>query len=150
MKTLRYFAMLAVLLATAACTHNNGDIGPWFGTWHIDYVGYDPTASSPIAPNADEQYFLQFQGDIVSLRVVNTVTHAEDAAYGTWSEGDNSLEITFPYADVAYTYLLGMSRERTNHFLIRERKGNEMTLELANEIDDVLPQNLYYHIKKLY
>ena len=27
--------LLAALLVVASCTTNNGDIGPWFGTWRV-------------------------------------------------------------------------------------------------------------------
>ena len=154
MKVMRYILALTAFVALTACTHNNGDIGPWFGTWVIDYVGSNPnTPAADLAVSGNDYtttsvtIFLQFQGDIVSLRRVNNILHTEEAAYGTWSEGDGTLDITFPDGNLAYIYLMGLSRTGTNHFAIQNRKGNEMTLELLSFDADIL---IYYHIKKLY
>ena len=33
-------ALLLVIVATA-CTHNDGDIGPWFGLWRVERLTVD-------------------------------------------------------------------------------------------------------------
>ena len=29
---------MMVMLALGSCTRNHGDIGPWFGTWHVESI----------------------------------------------------------------------------------------------------------------
>lgn len=94
MKTLttHITALCAALLLTA-CTHNGGDIGIWFGTWHVEEIVVDGVVDAyydqaPI-------WFFQFQSTVVQLRLVLD-DHSFDASTGTWDETDGHLTITFP------------------------------------------------------
>ena len=39
-------ALLLVIVATA-CTHNDGDIGPWFGLWRVERLIVDGNNGEP-------------------------------------------------------------------------------------------------------
>lgn len=141
MKTLRYTLItLVLLLGLSSCTHNEGDIGIWFGTWQIEDVDcaeldladtyYDPASAA---------IYFQFQGKMATVRMVNKL-HDEKVDYGTWSESDGTLDISFPDNDVAYnhilTSLLGGNESRTFHFVITEQSAQSMTLSFFNTIWD--------------
>ena len=59
MKKTLYILSLLALLLTASCTRNHGDIGPWFGTWHVETITADGT---PVTVVGD--YFFQFQSGV--------------------------------------------------------------------------------------
>ena len=43
MKHISSYIICAIALLFGACTHNNGDIGPLFGTWALDGMTVDGT-----------------------------------------------------------------------------------------------------------
>lgn len=96
MKTTRFsiIAALAIAIASlvASCTHNNGDIGPWFGTWHVEKMVVDGIDN----PNFPDSVFFQFQSYVFCMRRI--YPHQQYyAAFGTWEDlGNNSLRIVFP------------------------------------------------------
>lgn len=96
MKTTRFsiIAALAIAIASlvASCTHNNGDIGPWFGTWHVGKMAVDGIDN----PNFPDSVFFQFQSSVFCMRRI--YPHQQYyAAFGTWEDlGNNSLRIVFP------------------------------------------------------
>lgn len=138
MKTLRY--TLITLLATIAltsCTHNNGDIGIWFGTWQVEHLirNNDEVPKSYYDPSVSALYF-QFQGDVVTTRRT-TPMHDEFVDYGTWSEDDGTLEISFPDPNIAYDHVLGTllaSGDNSFHFTITNRSASHVTLTYFNAI----------------
>ena len=50
------------MLLTCVCTHNNGDIGPLFGTWALDCMSID---GEPQPQPEDVQSFLLFLSNVV-------------------------------------------------------------------------------------
>jgi len=92
------FALMCMLLATG-CTRNNGDIGKWFGTWHLTEI----TADGRPEADYDGNIFWKFQNDIISMVRVNTAPamNTRDQVWGTWSEGDGTLSLRFDYSDNA-------------------------------------------------
>lgn len=94
MKTIKYFLLMAVaLITTASCTHNDGDINGWYGTWHIDRI------ESAIHPNTNPipegvDYYVQFQSSVMCLRYTDEL-HDGGESYGTWSEENGMMRIDF-------------------------------------------------------
>lgn len=87
--------LLPLLLACTGCTHNDGDIGPWFGTWRLEEITVDG--------HPDESYghdiFWQFQNTVFCMRKV-TAMYDYYPRWGTWSETpDGMLEIDFSHHD---------------------------------------------------
>ena len=94
--TLYLLSAVAVLLLTG-CTRNHGDIGIWFGTWHVESITCD---GEPVTVAGD--YFFQFQSRVIRVSHVGGYEQTVES-YGTWSDdGDGKLTITFPDPDVFY------------------------------------------------
>lgn len=130
-------AMLALLACLNSCTHNNGDIGPWFGQWHVEAIEVDDTPFN----NYRGEYFILFQSRIVSTIKLGTHSNAAQS-YGTWQESGNQLTIYFPDSSVLWFDIPGMSRH--NQLTIEHLKSPHMTLSLTSDQG----QRYRYHLKK--
>ena len=62
---------LLALVALSGCSHNNGDIGLWFGLWHLDTVEID---GEPDA-DYDGNFYFMFQNKVFCVRWVNELQH---------------------------------------------------------------------------
>ena len=93
MKTaIRNILVLLVMTVVASCTSNNGDIGPWFGTWKVTEVRCDGEAEEQYAGNM----FFKFQSSVFEVLVVND-HHFTDTAFGEWrEEPGGKIVIWFP------------------------------------------------------
>ena len=136
MKHLQHILYIALLLlTTTACTHNDGDIGPWFGTWHVEEITIDGTALAGYSG----EYFFQFQSSVFCFRAVEGEM-SEDwyCSYGHWSEdtGASTLTITFPDQDEIMTVTeltaIGFDLTGTNVMHIDGRGSSTMTLTMTN------------------
>ena len=90
--------MLAVFaMVMAGCTRNNGDIGDWFGIWHMTSVDAD---GKPVE-SYEGNIFWKFQNNIINLVKVETGEgeHGRDDCWGTWEESGNRLLLNFTYSD---------------------------------------------------
>ncbi|MGM9803107.1 MAG: hypothetical protein ACI308_02915 [Muribaculaceae bacterium] len=82
--------LLAVMMA-ASCTTNNGDIGPWFGTWRVNELQCDGVAQ----PDYQGNLFIKFQNTVVQL-VLTGDNHTAANSYGTWQDhGEGTMTLTF-------------------------------------------------------
>ncbi len=147
MKTLQHILIaLLALMGLSACTHNDGDIGPWFGTWQVEQITCDGENLPDTYYNPSTvPLYLQFQGDMVTVRLTSTL-HDERVDYGTWVEGDGSLDISFPDSNVAYDHILstllgGAEVDYSSepavprfHFAITERSSDRVTLTYDHPI----------------
>ena len=80
------------MTVVASCTSNNGDIGPWFGTWKVTEVRCDSEVEEQYAGNM----FFKFQSSVFEVLVVND-HHFSDTAFGEWrEEPGGKLVIWFP------------------------------------------------------
>ena len=70
--------LLATLLVLGSCTRNHGDIGPWFGTWHVESINVD---GAPVTVEGD--YFFQFQSKVFRVSQVGGHEHLVES-FGTW------------------------------------------------------------------
>lgn len=96
MKQLTYMVLCIFLAAfMAGCTQNNGDIGPWFGTWRLDEILIDGDADE----NYRDNIIWKFQSDVISIVEVDDVNHEANPSWGTWLLGDNTITLEFVYSD---------------------------------------------------
>lgn len=111
--------LLATLLVLGSCTRNHGDIGPWFGTWHVESINVD---GAPVTVEGD--YFFQFQSKV--FRVSQVGDHEQLVeSFGTWDEGDDgTMTITFPDPDVFYISMPGL--EASNIFTVTMVSSREV------------------------
>lgn len=94
MRKLKLFIALclaiAAILFAGSCTCNNGDIGPWFGTWHLNEITVDG--------EPDEEYhgniFWQFQNDVVCM-LVRSDYHGQKFHWGKWKEEPGKLILDY-------------------------------------------------------
>lgn len=141
-KTTSYYLLIAsfvvAMLVFASCTRNHGDIGIWFGTWHVDQI----TASgTPV--NVDGDYFFQFQNKV--FRVSNVGDHEQvEESYGTWDESEDGLKMTVSFSDptVFYIYMPGL--ETNNAFTVTRTSSSDVTFTKTDA-----EGTLYtYHLRK--
>ena len=91
------------LLALCGCTKNNGDIGHWFGLWHVDSIEID---GEPAA-DYDGNYYFMFQGKVFCVRYVFEQEHLMREAYARWEESDDRQHVTVNFADDNYQPFFG-------------------------------------------
>lgn len=134
-KTLFIISILSVLVL-ASCTRNHGDIGIWFGTWHVEQI---TAGGTPV--NVEGDYFFQFQSHV--FKVTQVSGHEQTVeSYGTWTEDDDAMTITFPDPAVYYIVMPGL--EATNDFRVTTTSSREVTLTKS----DAAGTSYAYRLKK--
>ena len=94
----RISTLILAIMSLCGCTCNDGDIGNWFGTWHLDEM--------TIGGETDTSYggdlFWQFQNNVFCMRKV-TEYHEYYPRWGTWAEIDGkTLRLDFTHHDDKY------------------------------------------------
>ena len=103
-RTLTHIALvLTTLLALSSCSHNNGDIGYWFGLWHLDAIEVDGVPDD----GYDGNYYFLFQGKVFCLRYVIESTHESLDAYAQWQESDDKQYVTINFIDNRFSPYFG-------------------------------------------
>ena len=131
-----------------SCTHNNGDIGDYFGTWKLTHIEIDGHADDSYKGNI----FWQFQSQVFCMRQV-LPEHDIDVRWGSWKElPDNVLELNFTHHDDEhpagsdyYSPLpaTGLA-PAVNHLDIVTMNSSEMVLTYHNDKGETLR----YRLKK--
>ena len=110
-KSTLYLLSAVVVLLLSACTRNHGDIGMWFGTWHVEAI---TIGGAPVSQEGD--YFFQFQSHAFRVSQVGDREQLVES-FGTWEESeDGRLIIDFPDASVFYIQMPGL--EAHNDFMV--------------------------------
>lgn len=87
---------LLLMLGLGACTHNNGDIGDFFGTWKLSEITIDGTNDSDYQGDV----FWKFQASLIQMLTVDDSTHDYSVSMGSWSQPlDNILRLDFTHTD---------------------------------------------------
>ncbi len=129
---------LLAMLVLASCTRNHGDIGIWFGTWHVEQI---TAGGTPVIVEGD--YFFQFQNKV--FRVSNVGAHQQvEESYGTWEESEDGLKMTvsFPDPTVYYIYMPGL--ETNNAFTVTRTSSSDVTFTKT----DANGTTYTYHLRK--
>ena len=136
-KTLLYIISLIAVLLLGSCTRNHGDIGIWFGTWHVEQITAGGTRV-----NVEGDYFFQFQNKV--FRVSQVYGHEQMVeSFGTWEETDgNKMTISFPDPTVYYIDMPGL--ESHNDFTFTTTSSSDVTFTKTTA--DGTPYT--YHLKK--
>ena len=135
--TIHILSVIAVLLLSA-CTRNHGDIGIWFGTWHIEQI---TAGGTPV--NVEGDYFFQFQNKV--FRVSQVYGHENLVeSFGTWDESEdgNTMTISFPDSDTYYIQMPGL--EAHNTFTVTRTSSSDITFTKT----DAEGTTYTYHLKK--
>ncbi len=126
-QTIYTIAILFVaVLSMTSCTHNNGDIGPYFGLWHVETIECDG-----IRTDYEGTHFFAFQSTVFQLRYTDDV-QTEAYTVGTWTETDAGIDVRFPDEQLWWTSLTGIAWDQVNHFTVESLSGKNMVLSLVN------------------
>ena len=126
------------MLLLGACTRNHGDIGPWFGTWHVERI---TSTADGATDNGEEDYFFQFQSKV--FRVSKVSDHQQMVeSFGTWEENGDKMIISFPDPDAFYIEMDGL--EAHNEFTVTTTSSKEVTFTK----NDATGATYTYHLKK--
>jgi len=91
---LRTFTAAIIAILACACTHNNGDIGPWFGQWKLESLEADGTPDPAYKGNQ----FWSFQNDILQIdELIDDMLYVRHIA--TWRREGGLLLIDFTHSD---------------------------------------------------
>ena len=141
-KTLLYISLLTVVLVLGSCTRNHGDIGIWFGTWHVESIVKAGGIYQYIVPvEVEGDYFFQFQSKVFRVSQVKEHNQLVES-FGTWEENGDKMTITFPDPDVFYVEMPGM--ESYNDFTVTNISSKEVTFTKS----DITGVTYSYHLKK--
>ena len=91
-------ALMFVLIMTrlTGCTHNNGDIGPWYGAWTLTSVQIDGNTDPDYKPCT---IIWKFQSTVINMTEIGPVHEVKDY-FGTWRQlSDTTLELNFTHSD---------------------------------------------------
>ena len=92
-RTVYISCMIFVVLSFCGCTHNNGDIGPWFGQWKVERIDKNGM------PDTDYEgdCLLRFQSSVVTVVLVTNNGYAESSSlkYGNWEETGGYMHFDF-------------------------------------------------------
>ena len=125
-----------VMLALGSCTRNHGDIGPWFGTWHVESITAGGTSV-----NYEGDYFFQFQSKVFRVSQVSDREQLVES-FGTWEESNGKMTIDFPDPDVYYISVPGL--EEHNEFTVTMASSREVTFTKT----DITGTTFAYHLEK--
>ena len=95
---MQYIRLVVALVAgviVTGCTQNNGNIGDWFGEWHLESITVNDVDDDTYTGDV----LWKFQNDIVEMVVVNAIGHSHSEHYGTWSSDDAPLILNFTHHD---------------------------------------------------
>ncbi len=97
METIKPVILLLVAGISAlviGCTHNDGDIGGYFGTWKLEEI----TADGEEVAEYGKDIFWQFQSTVFCMRMVQE-NHNQETRWGTWYEDSGFLYIDFSHSE---------------------------------------------------
>lgn len=93
--TWRWIVVAFVAVLLGGCTHNNGDIGPFFGTWKLSSITVDGVPD----PDYGDNVVWKFQANVVAMVRINN-RHETNESIGTWIDlGRQEIQMDFIYCD---------------------------------------------------
>lgn len=90
MKTLATTLLAIILLASGACTRNDGDIGKQFGQWKLVSISRDGADD----PSYKGNIYWSFQNSTIEMKEV-TDEHEAYQAFGSYRISDNTMFLSF-------------------------------------------------------
>ncbi len=127
-----------VMILLSSCTRNHGDIGIWFGTWHVEQI---TAGGTPV--NVEGDYFFQFQNKV--FRVSRVYGHEQLVeSFGTWDESEDGNKMTVSFPDPT-TYFINMpGLEVNNAFTVTRTSSSDITFTKTEAEGTAYT----YHLKK--
>lgn len=133
----KIFTLALLAAATLSCTHNNGDIGVWFGLWRVEQLTVNGHNDRDYAGNI----YFGFQSTTVEQKLVHD-NHSVSQMFGEWKEEGDILSITFP--DPRYWPIDGFLRGNgeENRLTVQHLDGKHIALTFITPNDDTVIYNL--------
>ena len=86
----KIFLPVCCILLLSGCTTTDGDIGDWFGSWHLETIMIDGEEDTDY--NNDPKLMFSFQG-----KVFNAGYFEGSEIYGSWSYAGETLTLIASY-----------------------------------------------------
>lgn len=137
-KTLHISFFIILVFMLGACTRNHGDIGIWFGTWHVDQI---TAGGTPV--NVEGDYFFQFQNKVFRVSQVGAHEHVVES-YGSWQENEDGSAMTVSFPDPTVYYIVMPGLETENHFSVSKASSRDITFTKTDATGIIYS----YHLKK--
>lgn len=90
MYKLTLFGLAVVMFLLSGCTKPDGDIGDWFGSWHLTSIMIDGEEEAAYSENPE--IMVSFQGKVFNMAYID---RAE--IYGSWSYAGEVLTLIAGY-----------------------------------------------------
>ena len=128
----------AITLMLGSCTRNHGDIGIWFGAWHVEQI---TAGGTPV--NVEGDYFFQFQNKV--FRVSQVYGHEQLVeSFGTWDENEDNNKMTISFPDPTVYYIVMPGLEVNNEFTVTRTSSKEVSFTKTSQDGTVF----VYRLKK--
>lgn len=95
MKTKISLLLILICGLLSSCTQNNGNIGPYFGSWLQYEMTIDGEKVTDFNP---DETFWEFQNNIIEISRVNGM-YEKNGRWGTWEERDGHLLLNYTHSD---------------------------------------------------
>lgn len=127
--SLLYSLFLLLLTATmSSCTHPDGDIGSWGGTWLIEKIEINGVEDTGYGVGNKDRSMISFQGGIFCIAQIDG-----PEMFGHWSEKDNIvvLDGSFGVGTLdKWPSNLGFGPDLTVSLVIEDRTSKKMVWSL--------------------
>lgn len=90
------FSIIAAAIGLNSCTHNNGDIGPLFGSWVLEEMTVN---GDKTVPDVDGDTFLQFQGGVIMAKLIDDRHSLLFYSVGSWEREGDVLIVNYTHSD---------------------------------------------------
>lgn len=118
---LNIILVVAVLVLSAGCTRNNGDIGKLFGQWQLMSMERE----GETVPDYQGNVYWSFQNTTIEMKEV-VGGHEYYQSFGNFRVSDNTLFLSFPDKDFKPNPITGLERESALQII--KLTGGEMIL----------------------
>ena len=95
MKRIIYLLVAAVAIISGGCTHNDGDIGPLFGSWLVEDITLDGQRTDP----GEGHGYVQFQGAVVMCKLIDDRHSLLFYSVGSYVREGDALLLDFTHSD---------------------------------------------------
>ena len=128
MRKLIYITSIVfAVLILSGCTHNNGNIGPWWGQWKIEKI----EQNGEVLDRYEGNYFFRFQSS--SVAVVRSSVETENisgSSNGHWLEENSTLRFEFLDDKGIYQNIF---LDKSCRLDVIKRDGREKILEFKKD-----------------
>lgn len=104
----KYILLISLCICSllGACTHNDGDIGYFFGQWKLVEI----TADDKVLESYGGNMFWSFQSSTIEVKTIGE-NHVATQSFGDFRNADNTLFLSFPDTKYPPPYFFGNLRE---------------------------------------